>query len=90
MHKQRFIKEEAVSRSAKYFSERLNQCLDETGVPINVRERAQVLSKMLDIPKQQAWNMLEGYQIPDQYLLNLIAKEFEVDTDWFISENKKG
>lgn len=73
-------------RSAKHFAERLNNCLDETGAPFSPRERAAILSKMLDIPKQYAWSMLEGQQIPDEDLLQKIAKEFEVDPQWLVGE----
>lgn len=68
--------------SPKHFAARLNQCLDETGAPANVRERAAILSKMLDISKQQAWSLLEGHQLPDADLLQQIATEFEVDGTW--------
>jgi hypothetical protein len=68
--------------SAKRFAEKLNHCLDETGAPAQVRERACILSKMLDIPKQQAWGLLEGQQVPDQTLLSKVASEFEVDLKW--------
>lgn len=72
--------------SAKHFAEKLNNCLDDMGVPSQVRERATVLSKMLNIPKQQAWSLLEGHQIPDHELLNSIASEFEVDPYWLSGE----
>lgn len=73
-------------QSTKHFAERLNSCLDETGAPVHVRERSAVLGKMLDISKQLAWSLLEGYQIPDQTLLQKIASEFEVDPKWLIGE----
>lgn len=63
----------------KQFAEKLNQCLDETGAPPQVRERAIVLSKMIDISKQQARSLLEGQIMPDQELLTIIAEEFDVD-----------
>jgi hypothetical protein len=66
----------------KQFSQRLNHCLDETGAPFNARERAAILSKMLDIPKQIAWCLVEGQQLPDPELLQRIANEFEVEKDW--------
>lgn len=72
--------------SAKYFSERLNNCLDEMGAPAQERERAAVLSKILDIPKQQAWSLLEGYQVPSQELITKIANEFDVDPDWIAGD----
>jgi hypothetical protein len=72
--------------SAKIFSQRLNNCLDQTDVPAAIRERAAILSKMLDIPKQHAWSLLEGNQSPDQGILQKIANEFAVDTKWLSGE----
>lgn len=71
----------------KHFAERLNKCLDELGVPTDTRGRSAILSKMLQIPRQQAWMLLEGHQIPDENLLNEIAEEFEVEPSWLL--NKK-
>ena len=68
--------------NAKQFAEKLNKCLDESEAPQLVRERASILSKMLDIPKQQAWSILEGHIVPEQTLLQRIAVEFEVDLKW--------
>ena len=39
----------------KQFADQLNESLDDLGLPSNMRERAAVFSKMLNIPKQQAW-----------------------------------
>lgn len=64
------------------FAKRLNQCFDETGAPAQVRERAMMLSKMLNIPKQQAWGILEGHQLPAPEILQQIASEFEVNPKW--------
>jgi len=75
-----------VQFSAKHFSERLNHCLDETDAPSQIRERAIVLSKMLDIPKPLAWGLLEGHQQPDAEMLQRIADEFEVDPKWLSGE----
>jgi len=68
-----------VEGSTKHFSEQLNRSLDEIGAPIGSRERAVVLSKMLNIPKQQAWGLLEGQIFPDDALLHQIANELEID-----------
>ncbi len=73
-----------MQQSAKYFATRLNSCLDDTGAPIHARERAAVLSKMINIPKQQAWTLLEGHQLPNSDLIQKIAIEFEVDPEWLI------
>lgn len=75
-----------MQQSAKHFAERLNKCLDDMDAPISTRDRAVILSKMLDIPKQQAWSMLEGHQMPGQELLHKIANEFEVDSKWLLNE----
>jgi len=70
----------------KAFADKLNQCLDEIDAPSSTRERAAILSKSLDIPKQYAWSLLEGQQAPDQALLEKIATEFEVDIKWLSGE----
>jgi len=75
-----------VPQSAKHFAERLHSCLDETDAPSSIRERAVILSKMLDISKQQAWILLEGHTLPDTSLLLKIAKEFDVDPTWISGE----
>ena len=73
-------------KGTKYFADRLNSCLDDTGAPPQVRERAVILSKMLDISKQQAWNLLEGLQTPTPELLERIAREFEVESNWLVGD----
>ena len=73
-------------QSSRHFAQRLNSCLDDTDAPAQARERAQILSKMLDIPKQQAWSLLEGQQYPDPDLLQKIANEFDVDPKWLTGE----
>lgn len=75
-----------MTHGAKHFSGRLNHCLDETGAPASARERTAILSKMLDIPKQLAWSLIEGQQLPDPHLMQKIADEFEVDSKWLSGE----
>lgn len=70
----------------KSFAKRLNKCLDELGVPADTRNRSAILSKMLRISRQQTRMMLEGYQLPDDFTLGLLAKEFEVETTWLVTE----
>lgn len=72
--------------SPRLFSQRLNHCLDESEAPESSRERASILSKMIDIPKQQAWSLVEGQQLPDAETLQKIANEFEVDPKWLLGE----
>lgn len=69
-------------QSARFFAERLNSCFDDMDAPAGSRERAAILSKMIDIPKQQAWTLVEGQVLPDQDLIARIANEFEVDPKW--------
>lgn len=71
-----------MAQGQKLFSERLNYCLDETGAPSSIRERAVILSKMIDIPKQTAFSLLEGQQMPAHDTIEKIATEFEVDPAW--------
>lgn len=72
--------------STKLFTERLHHCLDETGAPSSVRERAAILSKLMDIPKHLSFSMLEGNQIPAVETIEKIANEFEVDAKWLCGE----
>lgn len=72
--------------SGKIFSERLHRCLDDTDAPSSARERAAILSKMIDIPKQLAWSLLDGHHIPDLGTVERIASEFEVDPLWLSGE----
>jgi|GEM_PF-760566 len=80
------LEEIIMALCAKHFAERLNNCLDDTGAPTHVRERAVILSKLIDIPKQQAWGFLEGQQLPPMDLLQRLASEFEVDPLWLTGE----
>ena len=64
----------------KRFAESLNKSLDALEVPNQIRERAVILSKILDIPKQLAWNLLEGTQLPDNDLLARITSELDIES----------
>jgi len=75
-----------VQQNTKRFSERLHYCLDETGAPSSIRERAVILSKMTDIPKQLAFGLLDGHQMPAADMIEKIAVEFEVDPAWLSGE----
>ena len=72
--------------NTKHFAERLNHCLNDTDAPAQLRERAVILSKLLNISKQDAWAFLEGHQVPPSDILERIANEFEVDLSWLIGE----
>ena len=75
-----------MSQSARHFAQKLNHCLDSMEAPPSTRERAVILSKLLNIPKQQARSLLEGHQIPDSLLLEKMAVEFDMDPQWFSRE----
>lgn len=68
-----------MQQNAKQLADQVNKTLNDLGVPTNSRERASILSKMLDITKQQAWSLLEGTISPDDTLLIKIASELEID-----------
>ena len=68
-----------VQQNAKQLAVQVNKTLNDLGVPVNNRERASILSKMLDITKQQAWSLLEGSILLDHVLLKKIASELEID-----------
>jgi hypothetical protein len=70
-------------QNAKQFSKQLNLCLDELGTPHNSRERSLILSKMLHIPKQEAWSLIEGQVFPAEALLDLIGEELDIDITAF-------
>lgn len=71
-------------QNTKLVAAKLNQCLDELDAPNNSRERSIILSKILNIPKQQAWGLLEGQIYPDDDLLEMIASELEVSSEWLV------
>jgi hypothetical protein len=68
----------------KPFAERLNRCLDDLGVPSNLSNRSAILSKMIHIPRQEARMLVEGYSIPNEYLLQRLTDEFEVESGWLL------
>lgn len=70
-----------MAKTPKHIAKKLNECLDDTGAPSQMRERAIVLSKLIGVTKQQARSLLEGQIMPDQALLDIIAKEFDIDFD---------
>lgn len=74
---------------AKQFAARLNKILDDLGMPVPPRERALSLSKMLDIPKHQAWGLIDGHITPDADLLERLASELDVDAHTLMDEKKK-
>ncbi|MFT4058670.1 MAG: hypothetical protein QM652_03880 [Legionella sp.] len=74
--------------ASKRFSERLNRELDNIGVPESNHERIEILSKLIKIPKFKAEALLNGATHPDEKLLNQLAQEFEVSTDWLVGKDE--
>jgi hypothetical protein len=74
-----------VQLSTKKLAHEINKSLDEIGVPENSKERLAIFSRMLDIPRQQAWSLLEGQCIPDEKILEKIANELEIDPNTVIN-----
>jgi hypothetical protein len=70
----------------KRFAERLNKELDNIGMPEQTDERIEALSKMLKIHKFQSASYLNGQMIPPKNILEQLAQELEVKTDWLIGD----
>jgi hypothetical protein len=73
----------------KQFSERLNQELDEIGVPERCDERVEVFAKLIKIHRFQAEAILNGNTKLDAPLLKLLADELEVSADWLLGKSDK-
>lgn len=69
------------------FSDRLNKELDSIGVPEITRERVEVLSKLIKIPKFKAEALLNGHVSPDTTVLKTLAQELEVNEDWLLGKD---
>ncbi len=48
-------------------------------MPSDPRNRSAILSKMLKISRSQTRMMIEGYQMPDAAVLDLLERELEVE-----------
>lgn len=72
--------------NTRIFAERLNQGLDEIGVPTLVSERIDIFAKLLDVPKFKAEAILNGRLVVAPDVLQKIAQELEVSTFWLIGE----
>lgn len=70
----------------KQFSERLNKELDEIGLPEQLDERLIAFSKWIKLPRFKAEALLNGNMTPEPPVLELLAKEFEVSTDWLLGK----
>jgi plasmid maintenance system antidote protein VapI len=75
--------------SNRQFSERLNQELDEIGVPARSDERVEVFAKLLKVPRFKAEAILNGNTMLDAPLLEMLAEELEVSADWLLGKSEK-
>jgi len=71
----------------KIFADRLNQGLDEIGLPSNQHERIEAFSKLLNIPRFKAETILTGQMPVDDALLTSIANELEVEMAWLLGRD---
>jgi len=74
--------------SNRVFAERLNQGLDEIGVPTLLHERIDVFAKLIDIPRFKAETILNGRIMVEGSLLVQIAKELEVTPEWLSGKSE--
>lgn len=70
-----------MQQGARQIAFLINKSLDEMDIPSNPRERAIILSKMLDITKQQAWSLLDGALPDDPLILQKLSSELEIDLE---------
>lgn len=70
---------------SKIFVERLNQQLDDIGVPTPETERIKAVSKMFKLHDAKVEQMLLGH-IPELKILQTLAQEFEVATEWLTGD----
>lgn len=68
----------------KKIAEKINATLDELNLPVNTKERAALLSKMIDIPKPDAWALLMGQVIPNDEIIQKIVTELEIERSWLL------
>jgi len=75
--------------SNKQFSERLNNELDDIGVPQRSDERVEVFAKLIKVPRFKAEAILNGNTTIEAPLLDLLADELEVSADWLLGKSDK-
>ncbi len=66
----------------KVFSERLNQELDNIGLPQHDPERVEAFARLIKAPRFKAESILHGELMPTPEVLNKIADELEVSIEW--------
>ena len=75
--------------SNKQFSERLNKELDEIGVPVRSDERVEVFAKLIKVPRFKAEAILNGNTTIEAPLLDTLAEELEVSSEWLLGKTDK-
>lgn len=70
----------------RLFSERLNEGLDDIGMPQLADERIETFSKFVHLPKFKAQAVLNGNEIPNQEALNFLSDQLEVSVDWLLGK----
>lgn len=71
----------------KLFAERLNQSLDNIGLPTLDQDRIEAFARLIKAPKFKAESILHGEFIPNPELLEKIASELEVKTTWLLGKS---
>jgi hypothetical protein len=74
--------------SNKKLTERLNNELDELGVPTLIAERVYVCSKLFNLPKFKVEALLNGIVAFDSNCMQKIAEELEVSIDWLFGKKE--
>ena len=72
----------------RVFAQRLNQELDNMGLPERNQDRIEAFAKLIKAPRFKAESILHGEQMPNTETLQLIATELEVRIDWLIGQGK--
>jgi DNA-binding XRE family transcriptional regulator len=73
------------STITKNFADRLNEVLDEAGMPEKFDGRQVALAKIFDVSQKGARKWLEGEGLPTLERCIEIATHFGVNTEWLVS-----
>ena len=73
----------------KKLTERLNNELDELGVPALMTERVQVCSKLFKLPRFKIEALLHGVIAFDSETMKRIADELDVSIDWLVGNPQR-
>ena len=72
----------------RVFAQRLNQELDNMGLPERNQDRIEAFAKLIKAPRFKAESILHGEQMPNIETLQLIATELEVSIGWLTGQGK--